>query len=81
VRGERDDGQMSACLFLFFANRLRGLQAVHFRHLHVHQHQIDSFAFKRFQSLAAIFDYDYSVAMFLKQASGERAIDCVIFRK
>ena len=47
VGGEGDDGDVAARLGLALANRGRGLQPIHRRHLNVHQYQVKGFAFPR----------------------------------
>src|SRR5438270_8888737 len=45
VRGEGNNGQVTAAHKFYGANGLRGGKAIHFRHLHVHQRHVKALLF------------------------------------
>ena len=46
----------------------RRLEAVHFRHLHVHQHQVERLPFQSGQRLDAVVGHHDRVPLFFQQA-------------
>src|SRR6476620_7563599 len=49
----RDDGYMLSCLLFALANRAGGLETIHFWHLYIHQHDVESLSSPRLQRLFA----------------------------
>src|SRR2546425_7043967 len=66
MSGQSDHGQARPGAFFRFPNRCGGFESVHFRHLHIHEHQIEAAFRERFESLAAIRSYHNAVTPFLK---------------
>ena len=54
VSGKRDDGNMFASLLFFFADRGRSRKTVHFRHLNVHENEVEGLIVDLSQSLMAV---------------------------
>ena len=80
VGGERDDRQVTARVELAAANGASRLEAVHFRHLAIHEHQIVVLrAAVRSQAMRPFSAIVHFAAELLQQARGEHAIDGVIF--
>jgi hypothetical protein len=55
------------------------LQAIHLRHLHVHQHQVKFLCLQGVQSFSAIERYDDLMALSLEQPRGYLLVDQVVF--
>ncbi len=72
---------MGWCLpvaIFFLAHDARCLEAVHFGHLHVHEHQVEHIRFERFDGLAAVVGDGHAVASFFEQAGGEPLVHNVV---
>jgi len=58
-----------------------GLQPVHVRHLHVHEDQVEVFAFGQIHCFAAVFHADHFVPLACHQQFHQAAVDLVVFCK
>ena len=64
-----------------FANLLCRFESVEFRHLHVHENDVERFALPAFDRLFSV-DGDFNVvAPFLQQSDGEDLIRLAVFRQ
>jgi hypothetical protein len=59
---------MAAGFLFALADRPRGLEAVHLRHLNVHQHQVKAVTIESCQSLTAVFSHRHPVSAPFEQA-------------
>jgi hypothetical protein len=50
MRGERDDGNVLPGVYLGLPDRRGGFEAIHVRHLYVHQHEVESLGLHRVQN-------------------------------
>ncbi len=69
MRRHRDDRNVRIAAALFTADGSRRFKAVHSRHLHVHQHHIESVRGEQLQGLYTIPGDDDAVAMLLQDAA------------
>jgi hypothetical protein len=61
-------------------NRRDGLEAVHLRHLHIHQDQVKLPVFERFQRTAAVVCHHNGVSLFFQSASCHSLVDGIVLR-
>src|SRR3989442_8903107 len=66
MSGQSDDRHVGVGPIFSFPNRRSGLESVHFRHLHIHEHQIETAFRDRFESLAAVRSHHDAVASLLE---------------
>ena len=76
-----DDGDVTAGRFLPFTNGGRGLEAIHFRHLHVHQDDVEGFSLPGSQSLFPVACHDNRVTPLGERANGKLLINRIILRQ
>jgi hypothetical protein len=69
---QRDYRQPHFTAMLPAANRSRGFEPVHFRHLHVHENQIEGFFIEHIESLATV-GYDMNIGIALKNCPPSEA--------
>ena len=81
MRGEGDDGGAPAGEFLALANFGGGFEAVHLRHLNVHQDEVELRTLHSRNRLFAINSNGDRKAAFLEQALRQGAIDGVVFHQ
>ena len=68
VGGHGHDGDVPAGYLFFFSDGSSCFPPVHFRHLHVHQYDVEDFLLHCFQCLPAVCGYGYDVAVLLQQS-------------
>jgi len=66
MRSHGDNWKVTAVPPLFFADHRRGFKPVQFRHLHVHQDQVEVFFLKRCQYLSTIHRHIHVVIPLLE---------------
>lgn len=81
VGSHGDDGHADADTALQSADRGSGFEAVHIRHLDVHNDDVEGTVLQGGEGLAAIVGNCHLVALFFKQANGEFLINGVVFGK
>jgi hypothetical protein len=78
-RGHGNNGDMSASDHFPRANNGRGLKAIHFWHLYIHQYEIERFALQGLQRLTSVPSDHDRMTVFLKQTHRESLIHTVVF--
>ena len=78
VRGDRDDRNVGASLFPA-ANFGGCFDAIHPRHMNVHQHQVDDLAPYFLQKLAAVRDRRHVIVPHLQQLLQQRPAELMVF--
>ena len=79
VRRHRDDADVPPALALQQPDGGGCFEAVHVRHLDVHEHEIERTVFHRGQRLASIADDGHQVAAFGQQTLRDALVDDVVF--
>jgi hypothetical protein len=82
--GNSDDRNVRAGAQFPCAEASGGLQAVHFRHLHVHQDNVEVMErifFPELQGFDAVVYRSGRVPLFLQKLLRQDAIDCIVFGK
>ena len=78
ARGHGRDRGVMTSHFLGLPDAVRGFKAVHLRHLHVHDDQIECFAGVGFQGLASIDGVYKRVAALFQDDGGDGTIDDIV---
>src|ERR1700749_3961734 len=79
VSGERNDQLMLAGRLFFLTDRAGCFEAIHARHLFVHQHDVIWILFQFIERLASIGNGDNRVAAFFEEFAHEFAVFVCIF--
>ena len=79
--GHRDDRDMRAGLLFELSNGLRGFQPVHFRHLHIHQDEIERGRLPELHGCAPGFRHRHLVTLPREYADGQFLIGEIVFRQ
>ena len=75
LSGHRDDRHMPAGSRLALTDDLRRLQAIHLRHLHIHQHAIKRLSKEHVDRLAPVVRHSCLMPAFFQQRDGEHLIE------
>ncbi len=81
MRGEGDDGKMTAFSLFSFPYPYGCFQTVHIGHLHIHKNQVDGFVFKNFQDFFAVIGHPDNIAMLFQHMQNEFLVDDIVFRQ
>jgi hypothetical protein len=81
VRRQGDYRLVSSGSFLRLANLRGGFHSLHFRHLYVHQDQVEAVFCRSIKRLVAVRRHSYAMASLLPQASGRPLIHHIVFRE
>ena len=76
---QRDDRNVLAGGYFLLADRLRGFQAIHLRHLHVHQHQVERLRIDRGNCLPPVAGHAHPMPPFGKHYGGHALVHGAIF--
>ena len=76
-----DDRQVSAGASFRGPDGSGGLEPVHLRHLHVHQHRVEVGSIEQGQGFAAVRRHRHVVSLFLQHARGDLLVDRVVLRQ
>ena len=70
---------MATCHLLHLANQRGRLEAAHFRHLHIHEYEVELFILKSSYGLSTVVGEDDTVPSLFEKASHEFLVDVVVF--
>ena len=76
--GERNDGDVASGVAFACANGGRGFEPAQFRHLHIHQDDVERLCGARLHGLTAVPDHDDLVAALAQQSEHELLIRSVV---
>ena len=79
MRRHRNDGYVVSRIPFLLTNGLRRLQAVHLRHLNVHEHHIKGRLLHRIDRLPAVVHQRHGVSLPLQQTNRQALVDRVVF--
>src|ERR1043166_596232 len=81
IGGQRQDGRITAEGFLHLAQLGSGFEAVHQRHLDIHEDQVERVRAVRIQRFAPVAGTRDAVSAVLQDSTGEFLIDQVVFNQ
>ena len=80
MRSEGDYLLVSAPALFCRPNSGSSFKPIHFRHLHIHEHQIEICFAKRVDGLSSVLSESYAMASFFEQAQDKALVHRVVFR-
>lgn len=79
MSGHGDDRNMASRTFFQFADRIRGLEPVHVRHLHVHQDHVEGIGGPRLDCFAAVAGDCHLMTLASQHPDGQFLIGQIVF--
>ena len=81
VGGHGDDRRPGPAVGLAVPNRPGRLEAIHDRHLNIHQHDVERFAIHRRKRLLPVTNNGHMVSQFLQHSDGHPLVDRIVLRQ